>query len=137
MPKIVSDLRVRPYVFKALQKVRWPFNLQKQLSTSVLRKRCSENMQQIYKKTPIPKCDFNKVVLRCIAFVMLQKFRKRYVRGGSRTTATSKMEHFVIIVNAWKLYVLLDLFKGHFVSFLFFIEPLLFKIFFANNFIIS
>ena len=26
----------------------------------VLRKRCSENMQQIYKRTPMPKCDFNK-----------------------------------------------------------------------------
>ena len=24
------------------------------------------------------------------------------IRGGSRTAATSKMEHFVIIVNAWK-----------------------------------
>ena len=24
------------------------------------------------------------------------------VRGGSRTAATSKMEHFVIIVNDWK-----------------------------------
>ena len=23
-------------------------------------------------------------------------------RGGSRTAATSKMEHFVIIVNGWK-----------------------------------
>ena len=27
----------------------------------VLRKRCSKNMQQIYRRTPIPKCDFNKV----------------------------------------------------------------------------
>ena len=27
----------------------------------VVRKRCSENMQQIYKKTLMPKCDFNKV----------------------------------------------------------------------------
>ena len=35
--------------------------LQKQPSTSILRKRCSENMQQIYGRTPIPKCDFNKV----------------------------------------------------------------------------
>ena len=26
-------------------------------------RRCSENMQQIYKRTPMPKCDFNKVVL--------------------------------------------------------------------------
>ena len=27
----------------------------------VLSKRCSENMHQIYRRTPIPKCDFNKV----------------------------------------------------------------------------
>ena len=25
----------------------------------VSRKRCSENMQQIYRRTPMPKCDFN------------------------------------------------------------------------------
>ena len=34
---------------------------QKQLFRSVLGKRCSENMQQIYRRAPIPKCDFNKV----------------------------------------------------------------------------
>ena len=28
----------------------------------VLRKRCSENMQQIYRRTPMPKYDFNKVI---------------------------------------------------------------------------
>ena len=28
---------------------------------------------------------------------------KRSSRGGSRTATTSKMEHFVIIVNGWKL----------------------------------
>ena len=27
----------------------------------VLRKRCSENMQQMYRRTPMPKYDFNKV----------------------------------------------------------------------------
>ena len=27
---------------------------------------------------------------------------RRVPRGGSRTTSTSKMEHFVIIVNGWK-----------------------------------
>ena len=32
---------------------------QKQPSRDVLRKRCSENMQQIYRRTPMPKCDFN------------------------------------------------------------------------------
>ena len=30
---------------------------------SVLKKRFSENMQQIYRRTPMPKCDFNKVAL--------------------------------------------------------------------------
>ena len=38
----------------------------KQPPKGVLRKRCSENMQQIYRRTPIPKCDFNKVALRLI-----------------------------------------------------------------------
>ena len=25
-------------------------------------KRCDENMEQIYRRAPMPKCDFNKVV---------------------------------------------------------------------------
>ena len=29
----------------------------------VLSKMCSETMQQIYRRTPMPKCDFNKVLL--------------------------------------------------------------------------
>ena len=37
---------------------------QKQPSRGVLNKRSSENMLQIYRKTPIPKCDFNKVALQ-------------------------------------------------------------------------
>ena len=36
---------------------------QKQPSRVALRKRCSENMQQICRKTPILKCDFNKAAL--------------------------------------------------------------------------
>ena len=35
---------------------------QKQPCSGVLRKRCSENMQQIYRRTLIPKYDFTKVV---------------------------------------------------------------------------
>ena len=35
--------------------------IEKQPFISVLIKRCSENMQQIYRKTPMPKCDFSKV----------------------------------------------------------------------------
>ena len=37
---------------------------QKQSSRGFLRKRCSENIQQIYRRTPMPKCDFNKVALQ-------------------------------------------------------------------------
>ena len=35
--------------------------IQKQPHRGVHKKRCSENVQQIYRRTPIPKCDFNKV----------------------------------------------------------------------------
>ena len=34
------------------------------LFKSVLRKRCSENIQQNYRRTSMPKCDFNKVDLQ-------------------------------------------------------------------------
>ena len=37
---------------------------QKQPSIYVLRKRCSENMQQIYRRTPKLTCGFNKVALQ-------------------------------------------------------------------------
>ena len=35
--------------------------IQKHPFSGVLIKRCSENMQQIYRQTPMPKYDFNKV----------------------------------------------------------------------------
>ena len=34
---------------------------EKQPPRGILKKRCSENMQQIYRRTPMLKCDFNKV----------------------------------------------------------------------------
>ena len=33
-------------------------------AVDILRKRCSEKMQQIYRRTPMPKSDFNKVALQ-------------------------------------------------------------------------
>ena len=41
----------------------WTENIfldQKQPFRGVLGKRCSENMQKIYRRTPMPKCEFNK-----------------------------------------------------------------------------
>ena len=35
--------------------------LRKQHPRCVLRKRCSKNIQQIYRRTSMPKCDVNKV----------------------------------------------------------------------------
>ena len=37
---------------------------QKQPFRGALKKRCSENMQQIYRRTPMPKCDFKNVALQ-------------------------------------------------------------------------
>ena len=37
---------------------------QKRPSEGVLRKRCSENKQQIYRRTLMPKCDCHKVALK-------------------------------------------------------------------------
>ena len=39
-------------------------DFQKQPPRGVPRKRCSENMQQIYRRTPMPKRNFNKVALQ-------------------------------------------------------------------------
>ena len=39
-------------------------NIQKQPPRGVFKKSCSENMQQMYMRTPMPKCDFNKVALQ-------------------------------------------------------------------------
>ena len=39
-------------------------NIQKQPPKGVLKKSLSENIQQIYMRTPMPKCDNNKVALQ-------------------------------------------------------------------------
>ena len=35
--------------------------IQKKSPRGIPRKRCSENMQQIYRRTPMPQCNFNKI----------------------------------------------------------------------------
>ena len=40
---------------------------QNQSFRGVLKKKGSENMQQVYTRTPMPKCDFNKVALKYAA----------------------------------------------------------------------
>ena len=50
--------------FKNNQHYNTPHKIRKQPPIDVPRKRCSENMQQIYRRTPMPKCNFNKVALQ-------------------------------------------------------------------------
>ena len=47
-------------------------------------KRCSENMHQIYKRTPMPKCDFNKVALHgCSPVNLLHIFGTPFPKNTS------------------------------------------------------
>ena len=46
-----------PTFFKQLMRT---LDVQKPSPRGILTKRCSENIQQIYRKTPTPKCDFYK-----------------------------------------------------------------------------
>ena len=47
------------------RKLGWGIRkIQKQPPRSVPRKKCSENIQQIYKRTPMRECDFSKVAMQ-------------------------------------------------------------------------
>ena len=52
-----------------IDKIHWWIYMykytQRQSPGVVPRKRCSETMQEIYRRTHMPKCDFNKVALLC------------------------------------------------------------------------
>ena len=92
-----TQIRVEyAHVFcKVLDKVRnliWSsissHSLEKQPSIGVLIKRCSENMKQIYRRTPIPKCDFSKVSKQLSwnhtsALVFTYKFRTSFRKNTS------------------------------------------------------
>ena len=65
---------------------------QKKPSRGVARKRCSENMQQIYRRTPMPNCDFNKVAKQrfeitlrhgCSPLIFLHIFRTSFTKNTS------------------------------------------------------
>ena len=57
----------------------------KQPSRRVLKKGCSENMQQIYGRTPMTKCDFNKVTITvwygCSPVNLLHNFRTPFLKN--------------------------------------------------------
>ena len=73
---------------------------QKQTSRGVLRKRCSENIQQIYRRTPMPKCDFNKVATKitlrhgCSPVNLLHIFRTPFIENTSGRLLLSAAFHW-------------------------------------------
>ena len=62
-------------------------SIQKQPSRGVFSKRCSENMQQIYRRTPMPKCEITlfEVTLRheCSPVNLLHIFRTPFPKNTS------------------------------------------------------
>ena len=49
------------------------YNEEQAAVRGIFRKKCSQSMQQIYKRTPMPKCDFNKVAKQ-LRKVVLRNF---------------------------------------------------------------
>ena len=100
----VVDAPIKHYIYRALRIFYIKFfpwrcsfhdihfvkswHSQKQPSRVVLKKRCSENMQQIYRRTPMPKflCNFIEIALRhgCSLVNLLRIFRTLFPRNTSR-----------------------------------------------------
>ena len=64
-------------------------HLQNQPSRGFLRKKCSKNVQQICRRTLMPKCDVNKVALRLYgnhtsALVVSCKFSAGFAANAAR-----------------------------------------------------
>ena len=59
------QIALEPFLYKCHARNYYSdfgISFQKQPFRRALSERCSENMLQIYRRTPMPKCDFNKVV---------------------------------------------------------------------------
>ena len=85
------------------------FNFQKHLSRGVLRKSYSENMQQIYGRAPMPKCDFNKVAFwnRTSAWVLSCKFAAYFQKTFSSVHLWTSAS-FCSIVDRQKTFSLIS-----------------------------
>ena len=72
--------------------ISWPLiSFQKQPPTDVLGKSFSENMQQIY-RTPMPKCNFNKVAQRCFVKKFLENSQNSQKNTCARVSFLIKLQ---------------------------------------------
>ena len=74
---------------------RYFSKMQKQPARCVPRKRCSENMQQIYRRTPMPKRDFIEITLRHgrSPVILLHIFRTPFPMNTSRWEVLKMILH--------------------------------------------
>ena len=73
---------------------------QKQSCRSVLTKRCSENMQQIYRRTPMPKCDFRHW---CSPVNLPHIFRMPFLKNTSEGLLLDKVK-LRMVQNQWLVF---------------------------------
>ena len=81
------------HISALIMSLQW--TLQKQPSRGVLRKRCSENMHQIYRRKPMSKCDFNKVALTVAKLFVLGVLKCLWVKTLKDSELLSKHETLV------------------------------------------
>ena len=98
--KMLKNLRI-PILFCILG------FLQKLSSRRVPSKRCSENIQAIYRRTPLQKCDFNKVVLqlywnRTSAWVLSCKFAVYFKSTFPKSTPGRLLLHLKLKLLSWR-----------------------------------
>ena len=77
------DIPGKSWIRRKWRKPSKHIKVQKQLSKAVLRKRCSANLQQIYRRTPMAKCNVNKVAFHgCTPVNLLQIFRTPFLKNS-------------------------------------------------------
>ena len=59
-----------------------PVDMKQQSSRGALRKRCPENIRQIYRRTPMLKCDFNKAAKQHSIFSNLCSYNSNCFYGA-------------------------------------------------------
>ena len=96
----ISAIIINRKIYSFLFPLRRIF-IQKQLFIDVLREKCSENMYQMYRRTPMPKCHFNtfekQLYHGCFPVNLLHIFRTHFPKNTCR-----QLLLFYLIVNFFR-----------------------------------
>ena len=85
-------------------------------SRGVLKKRCLENIPQIYRRTPMPKCDFNKVAKQlywielwygCSPVHLLHIFRTVFPKNTSEGQLLYLLKSFISLTWFFLAWIIL------------------------------